>query len=101
MDLWDATTDPTLDRAARRDADLSEAEHRYGALVRGSSDGVIIHDGTLIVFANAAARRLAGTNNLADPVGMRIDSFVQDQDGRGLHDVSLALAADPKSEHRV
>ncbi len=101
MDLRDATTDPTLDTADRRDADLSEAEHRYGALVRGSSDGVIIHDGTLIVFANAAARRLAGTNNLADPVGMRIDAFVQDQDSRRLHDVSLAMAADPKSEHRV
>ena len=79
----------------------SEAEHRYAALARGSSDGVIIHDGVRIVFANAVASHLADANGCADPVGMRIDSFVRDEDSSMLEAVGLALAADPTSEQRV
>ncbi len=55
---------------------LAEVGHRHAALLRGSSDGVVVHDGTNILFVNEEAARLVGVEQ-ADAVGMRIASLIQ------------------------
>lgn len=41
---------------------LLEAEQRYGELLRGSFDAVIVHDGRSVLFMNAVACRLIGVD---------------------------------------
>src|SRR5687768_10533393 len=47
---------------------LAEVEQRYDALLRGSFDAVIIHDGESVLFMNAVAAKLFGVD-VADFAG--------------------------------
>jgi len=53
-----------------------ERDERYQQLVELAPDGILIHDGELIVLANASAVRLAGATRRAQLVGMPIDTFL-------------------------
>ena len=53
-----------------------EQDERYRELVELAPDGILIHDGDRIVFANTAAVRLAGATHRDQLVGQTIDSFL-------------------------
>ncbi len=61
---------------------LAEVEHRHAALLHRSSDGVIVHDGTFVVFVNESAARLIGVLP-ADAVGMPIVSLIDPEGSSG------------------
>ncbi|HEY5940852.1 MAG TPA: response regulator [Gemmatimonadales bacterium] len=56
--------------------DSWEREERYQQLVELAPETILIHDGELIVLANAAALRLAGATHRDQLVGQPIDSFL-------------------------
>ena len=51
-------------------------DERYQELVELAPDGILIHDGERISFANAAAVRLAGATARDELVGLPIDAFL-------------------------
>ena len=51
-------------------------DERYQELVELAPDGILIHDGERIVFANAAAVRLAGATRRDELIGLPIDTFL-------------------------
>jgi PAS domain S-box-containing protein len=53
-----------------------EREERYQQLVELAPEAILIHDGELIVLANAAACRLAGAADRDQLIGQPIDSFL-------------------------
>lgn len=58
------------------EASLSESEERYRRLVELSPDGIIIHQGGIIVYANPGAARLAGMRNPQELIGETALAFV-------------------------
>jgi PAS domain S-box-containing protein len=55
---------------------LRESEQRYRALVEMSPDGIVVHDGGILVFANPAAARLFGVQSPAAMLGRPVMDFV-------------------------
>jgi PAS domain S-box-containing protein len=55
---------------------LEEAEARYRALVEGSSNGVMIFDGSIITYANPGAALMLGLDSPADCVGRPAFDFI-------------------------
>ncbi|MEO8635520.1 MAG: response regulator [Gemmatimonadales bacterium] len=58
-----------------RRAGWQESE-RYQQLVEMAPDGILIHDGERVVLANTAAVKLAGATDMAQLVGLPIDTFL-------------------------
>jgi len=59
-----------------RDRALHESEEKYRILVETSFDGIVIHQDGLIVYANATAFKLMGSEKSDEIVGKPILSFV-------------------------
>jgi PAS domain S-box-containing protein len=59
-----------------RQLESLEREERYQQLVELAPETILIHDGQLIVLANAAAVRLAGATHRDQLVGQPIDCFL-------------------------
>lgn len=59
-----------------RTAALLEAESRYRSLVESSPNGVVVHGGGRIIFANLAAARIVGAGGPDDLVGRSPLEFV-------------------------
>jgi PAS domain S-box-containing protein len=55
---------------------VTDRDERYQQLVMLAPDGILIHDGERIVFANAAALRLAGATHPDQLVGLTIDTVL-------------------------
>jgi PAS domain S-box-containing protein len=55
---------------------LLESEERYRSLVEVSPDGILVHDGTVILFANPSALRLLGYSPPQDIVGRPVMSII-------------------------
>ena len=72
-----------LDRSRRTTA---ESEQRYRNLVEASPDAIVVHDGSTILFANAASVELVGALGTDDLRGTPIDRYI--------HADSLAKARD-------
>jgi two-component system cell cycle sensor histidine kinase/response regulator CckA len=53
-----------------------ERDDRFQELVELAPDGIIVHDGDVIVLANAAALRLAGATTREEMVGIAIERFL-------------------------
>ena len=68
----------------RAEQAIRASEERYRALVELSPDGIVIHDGQRIHFANPAARALLGASASEQLVGQPVIAFV--------HEQSLSLA---------
>lgn len=70
------------DISARRQAEraLAESEERYRRLVEMLPDGVAVHSGGVIVYANPAAARLLGASDPEELVGRPVLSFVHPDD---------------------
>ncbi|MGE5235357.1 MAG: PAS domain S-box protein [Acidobacteriota bacterium] len=69
-----ALTDITQRR--RAEAELRDSEARYRALVQLSPDGIAVHSGGRLVFANTRGARLLGYDSADDLVGRSILDFV-------------------------
>ena len=54
-----------------------EHERRYRQLIELAPDAIVVHDGEHIVFANAAAVRLAGATVPDQLVGQPIEAFLE------------------------
>jgi len=76
--------DSMAEAIQERTAAAEESEARYRALVESSPNGIIVHQGGRIVFANPAAAGIAGAMAPADLVGRDVMEFV--------HPDSLELA---------
>ncbi|MHB8870208.1 MAG: PAS domain S-box protein [Thermoleophilia bacterium] len=76
--------DSMAEAVEERTAAAEESEARYRALVESSPNGIIVHQGGRIVFANPAAAGIAGAMAPADLVGRDVMEFV--------HPDSLELA---------
>ena len=55
---------------------LRQSEQRYRTVVELSPDGIVVHRGGRIMFANGAAARMAGSATPADLEGQSINDFV-------------------------
>ncbi len=68
--------DSMADTIEQRTAALGESEARYRTMVESSPNGIIVHQGGRIVFANREAARMAGASASADIVGRSVAEFV-------------------------
>jgi PAS domain S-box-containing protein len=59
---------------------LRESEERYRTLVEQSPEGVIVHDGDQILFANEAALALFGASSLDEMLATHPNDLVRDED---------------------
>lgn len=57
-------------------AALRDSEERFRTLVQSSMDGIVMHDGKSVLYANPAAQRMLGTDNEEDVVGLPIMNLV-------------------------
>ncbi|WP_053332094.1 bifunctional diguanylate cyclase/phosphodiesterase [Turneriella parva] len=67
-------TDITARKRIERDLQLSEERYRH--LVESASDGIIVHVGGFIAYANDAALRLVGAKNAEEIIGRNALEFV-------------------------
>lgn len=58
-------------------ADLWASRERLLTLVELSPDGIIVHDGHQVIFANAAARRLVNAAHSNQIIGRPIETFLE------------------------
>lgn len=64
--------------------DAEQLAQRYRTLVEHSPDGVVVHEGGKLVFANPAIVRLLGAASVADVVGQPVARFVDPDDVAGM-----------------
>lgn len=55
---------------------FNESQHRWRELVENTTDAVVILDGRRIIYANAAAAALIGSDDPSLPIDREIDSFL-------------------------
>jgi len=68
------------------EAALRESEERYRTLVESALDGIVIHSGGRVAFANRAAAAMLGLAEPAALVGQPLESFVHPDDLAGVQD---------------
>ena len=66
-----------IDDRKRAETALRDTEQRYRSLVELAPDGVIVHSGRIIEYANAAAARILRAGSPRRLVGMRFDELIQ------------------------
>ena len=64
-----------IDVRKRAEQALREAEERYRALIELAPDGLLVHSGGIIEYANPAAARLFRASSPARLIGMRMRSW--------------------------
>jgi PAS domain S-box-containing protein len=81
---------------------LHDSEQQYGSLVELSPDGIVVHQGGRIVYANPAFRRMLGLTrrveglSLADLFHPSQRAFIQERLSRLSHDVGTSAPAELK-----
>lgn len=68
-----------LTERKRAEQNLTESEHRYRALLSALPEGVFVHRGDELLFANDAAVKLLGAQSLADVLGQPVLSFLAEE----------------------
>ena len=79
---------------------VRESEERYRTLVELAPDGIIVHDGDKLLFANTAAATILGTDRPEAVIGKRISDFLYPGDSHFVGD-SVALSGDPPGTVRL
>src|SRR5205807_1482603 len=69
-----------IDSRRRAETALQEAEQRYRSLVDLAPNGVMVHSGGVIAYANPAAARLLKADSPAQLVGLKIDALFHPSD---------------------
>ncbi len=86
-----------IDVRKRAEQALREAEERYRALVEVAPDGLIVHSGGIIEYANPAAARLLKAARPARLIGMRLEELAHPDEIEQLRERMQYLAAGPGS----
>jgi len=68
-----------LTERKRAEQNLTESEHRYRALVDALPEGVFVHRGDGLLFANDAAVKILGAHSLEDVRGQPVLSFLAEE----------------------
>ena len=89
----------TGDIEARKRADqaVREAEQRYRSLIELQPDGVIVHSGGLIEYANQAAARIVRAGSPRQLIGLPLEKFVQPEERERFRERLQYLLAGPGS----
>lgn len=77
----------------RRASAAEQLAHRYRSLVEHSPDGICVHERGIIVYANPAALRIVGAENLAAVLGQKISRFVHPDYRRAMFERIAGLTA--------
>ena len=56
---------------------IGQRSLRYEQLVELAPDGIVVHDGERILWANQAAVRLMGASRVDELVGQAVDRFIR------------------------
>jgi diguanylate cyclase (GGDEF)-like protein/PAS domain S-box-containing protein len=86
-----------IDVRKRAEQALREAEERYRALIELAPDGLLVHSGGMIEYANPAAARILKTASPARLIGMRLEELVVPDEVERLRERMRYLAAGPGS----
>ena len=84
-----------IDVRKRAEQSLREAQERYRALIELAPDGVLVHSGGIVEYANPAAARLFKAPSPARLIGMRMVELVHAEDVERLRERMQYLAAGP------
>jgi len=84
-----------IDVRKRAEQSLREAEERYRALIEFAPDGLLVHSGGIVEYANPAAARLLRAASPARLIGMRLEELVHPDDAARLRERMQYLAAGP------
>ncbi len=79
---------------AARDRRLAEAERRFTMLAENAGDGVLLHDGQRVLYANRRACEIVGASHTADIIGVAISTFIRPDDRPALDDLRRRLSRD-------
>jgi len=86
-----------IDVRKRAEQSLREAQERYHALIELAPDGVLVHSGGIVEYANPAAARLFKAPSPARLIGKRMVELVHAKDVERLRERMQYLAAGPGS----
>jgi diguanylate cyclase (GGDEF)-like protein/PAS domain S-box-containing protein len=84
-----------IDERKRAEAALRDAESRYRSLVEIAPDGILVHSGSLIEYANPAMARLLKAGAPGNLVGMRVEEIVHADSMARLRERLAYLSAGP------
>ena len=84
-----------IDVRKRAEQSLREAQERYRALIELAPDGLLVHSGGIVEYANPAAARLFKAPSPARLVGMRLVELVHADEVERLRERMQYLAAGP------
>ena len=84
-----------IDDAARAEEALRETEQRYRLLVELAPDGVIVHCGGIIEYANPAAARLFGATSPKRLAGLVLEEFAPPDERERMRERLRYLEAGP------
>jgi len=86
-----------IDSRRRAETALQEAEQRYRSLVDLAPNGVMVHSGGVIAYANPAAARLLKADSPAQLVGLKIDALFHPSDLPRVRERLRGLLAAPSA----
>ena len=69
-----------IEARKRAEQSIREAEERYRSLIELQPDGVIVHSGGMIEYANQAAARIFRAGAPRQLIGLRLEDFVQEDE---------------------
>lgn len=84
-----------IDERKRAEAALRDAESRYRSLVELAPDGILVHSGSLIEYANPEMARLLKAGAPRNLIGNRVEDLVHPEATARLHERLAYLAAGP------
>ena len=84
-----------IDSRKRAETALQEAEQRYRSLVDLAPNGVMVHSGGVIEYANPAAARLLKAESPAQLIGMQLEALFNPVDLPRLRERQCILLAAP------
>ncbi len=84
-----------IDARVRTEQALGDAEERYRKLVELSPDGVVVHSGGVIEYANPAALQLIGARSAEEAVGLSLERLVHPEELERHRDRQRGDAAAP------
>jgi diguanylate cyclase (GGDEF)-like protein/PAS domain S-box-containing protein len=86
-----------IDEQRRAEQALRDTEQRYRSLIELSPDGVVVHCGGMIEYANRAAARLLGAESPGRLIGMKLESFLHADERERIGERMRRLAEEPGS----
>jgi len=86
-----------IDARKRAEQAMREAEERYRSLIELQPDGVIVHSGGIVEYANQAAARILRAGAPRQLIGLRLEEFVLEPERERFRERLQYLLAGPGS----